>query len=341
MHNMRIRDETDQHEGAKQQPLMELARQSSRVSAFDWDIDKGLVESCGFVKELFSLSAELFCVGTQWFLPNLHPDDREAAYDTLNLAAGTPEEVQFEHCARYLLPSGQSVWIHTKAQKTLSIGQEKYRILRLRGTLEDVTREREREEHFASILESIGDGFVTFDDNWNYTFVNKRAEVLLGRKSSDLVGKTLWEVFPETAGTQLEIAFRTAVSGTPTSYEYYYEPWGRWFGNFCSPKIGGGLAVYFQDITKRRTEEQERDFSRSRAALEQVNVAAQTLAALAHELNQPLMALQANWASLTRLLKEATVSNEVRLVLGESEKQAQRASGVLSDLIGRIHTWRQ
>ena len=52
-----------------------------------------------------------------------------------------------------------------------------------------------------SVLERMTDGFVALDHKWRYTYVNHQAEQLLGRRKDDLLGRVIWEVYPEAVGT--------------------------------------------------------------------------------------------------------------------------------------------
>ena len=74
-----------------------------------------------------------------------------------------------------------------------------------------------------------------------------------------MLGKSHWEVFPLTLGTNLEREYRLAAAGEVRDFENFYEPWGRWFHNRCYPREGGGMSVYFEDITERNRAEEERE----------------------------------------------------------------------------------
>lgn len=53
------------------------------------------------------------------------------------------------------------------------------------------------------ILESTKDSFFALDEDWRFTYVNGRAEQALGRRREDLLGKVIWDEFPEMVGTPM------------------------------------------------------------------------------------------------------------------------------------------
>jgi PAS domain S-box-containing protein len=101
-------------------------------------------------------------------------------------------------------------------------------------------------------LESIGDGFFACDADWRFVYVNAQAERILGIQREQVLGKSHWEAFPLTLGTRLEREYRRAAAGEVRDFENFYEPWDRWFHNRCFPREGGGMSVYFEDITERK-----------------------------------------------------------------------------------------
>ncbi len=108
------------------------------------------------------------------------------------------------------------------------------------------------------IFESITDAFVTVNEQWQYTYLNREAERLLRRQRQDVLGKTMREVFPEGAGSEFDQEYRRAVTERITvEVEAFYAPLGRWFAARAYP-FEGGLAIYFRDVTKRRQLEEER-----------------------------------------------------------------------------------
>lgn len=117
--------------------------------------------------------------------------------------------------------------------------------------------QREAQRQISATLDSIIGGFMRFDQNWRLVCVNSEAERINGRRQSELLGKTLWDLWTGAAGTKLESEFRRAVAEQVTvEFENFYDPWKRWFSVKALPTARSGLAVYFNDITDRKRAEQ-------------------------------------------------------------------------------------
>ncbi len=114
---------------------------------------------------------------------------------------------------------------------------------------------RASEERHRTILESITDAFCALDKDWRFVYVNRQAEVLLGRTGEDLLGKNHWEEYADTLGTEVERHYRRAVAEQVTvSFENYYPPHDRWYDLNAYPSADG-LSIYFRDVTVRRRQE--------------------------------------------------------------------------------------
>lgn len=102
------------------------------------------------------------------------------------------------------------------------------------------------------ILETITDGRVAFDREWRFTFVNDRAERHYGRPRAELLGRVVWDAFPEARGTVFDREYhRVVVENTPGRFEAYSAIAKRWLEVFCFP-LADGLSVNFRDISDRR-----------------------------------------------------------------------------------------
>src|SRR5260370_21812471 len=102
----------------------------------------------------------------------------------------------------------------------------------------------------AERIESIRDGVVALDDEFRVTYVNQAAEILMAKPKADLLGKGVWEVYPEPLGTIAEANCRRALAEyTPLHFEYRDSVLNKWFDISIYPSTGGGLSVSFREIT--------------------------------------------------------------------------------------------
>ena len=117
------------------------------------------------------------------------------------------------------------------------------------------------------ILERFSDALVALDKNWRYTYVNRKAADLFGRRPEELIGKYIWAEFPEGKGQPFHLAYEKAMSEQVfVEMESYYEPWQRWFENRIYPSEDG-LSIFFHEITDANEQSNlnrtARDYSRA------------------------------------------------------------------------------
>jgi PAS domain S-box-containing protein len=104
----------------------------------------------------------------------------------------------------------------------------------------------------AALLETIQDAFVALDRELRYTYVNHRAEIILGHRADELLGKRLEEAFPAASGTPVFNAIlRTLVTGEGTQVEAFSPVIHRWTEARIYP-APDGVSLVFQDVTERR-----------------------------------------------------------------------------------------
>lgn len=121
-------------------------------------------------------------------------------------------------------------------------------------TSEDSLRTANR--HITDILESITDGFYTLDHQGQVVYVNQQAEHVLGQSRQELLGHSIWDIFPQGRGTQFEQYLHRAIT---EHRAIVFESFGiinpeRCFEIHINP-LYDGVAVYFQDVTQRKQAE--------------------------------------------------------------------------------------
>ncbi|PSP75750.1 diguanylate cyclase [Halobacteriales archaeon QS_1_68_20] len=117
---------------------------------------------------------------------------------------------------------------------------------------------RERDglrDELAEVFERIDDGVQAFDEQLRYTYVNERAEELLGEDEGDLLGEYVWDAFPEAVGTESCNAYREALrTQEPTTFERRVERIDAWVNGTVYPSETG-LSVYLRDVTEQKERE--------------------------------------------------------------------------------------
>jgi|GEM_PF-6104436 PAS domain S-box-containing protein len=116
---------------------------------------------------------------------------------------------------------------------------------------------RQNEARTKAILESISDAFYAFNPDWEFTYVNPQAEIILGHDYSTLLGRNVWEMYPDSVGSEFYVRFHTAVSHRiVTVFELFFTSVNSWFAVTAYPSENG-LSVFLQNITERKRVEAE------------------------------------------------------------------------------------
>jgi PAS domain S-box-containing protein len=120
-----------------------------------------------------------------------------------------------------------------------------------------------------SILESITDELYAVDREWRFTYINERAmhraREAQGEELTreDLLGKNMWELFPNAVGTTVYQELHRALRDQKTvEYVSYFTVTDRWIEVHAYPSEEG-LSFYSRDITERKRAEEKLRFHAS------------------------------------------------------------------------------
>ncbi|MFC7132466.1 MULTISPECIES: PAS domain-containing protein [Salinibaculum] len=118
----------------------------------------------------------------------------------------------------------------------------------------------ESEQGVASdIVERVSDGIVALDTDLSYRYVNERAERILGKDRADLVGESVWDVWPEAADTVAQDAIERAMeTGQQTSFERYNASLETFWEVDVHPS-DDGVTLLCTDITEAKAAERKLD----------------------------------------------------------------------------------
>lgn len=158
------------------------------------------------------------------------------------------EGKEFDEELQIITASGKNRWIRCIGQGEWISGK----CVKIFGSYQDIHQPKSLELQIREILGSISDAFYALDKDWNFTYFNKKAENLLLRNATDLIGKNIWKEFSAAVETELEEIYRRVADlEIPESFEYLYPGDNHWYELNVYPSAGG-VSSYFKNIDERK-----------------------------------------------------------------------------------------
>lgn len=225
-----------------------------------------------------------------------------------------------------------------------------------RSTITDISRRkrglealRASVEKYSVLYENSRDALMTVaPPSWKFTSANRSTLMMFGASSeAEFTRLSPWDISPELQPDGLSSAekarqmIETAMRDGSIFFEWTHKRLdGSTFpADVLLSRVKSDGQEYIQatmrDITERKRLEREIMERREKMAeLQKLQIAAQTAAAIAHELNQPLMAI-ASYSNATRILLQAEKPDldEIRDTIAASERQVLRAGDSIHDLL--------
>lgn len=193
-------------------------------------------------------------------------------------------------------------------------------------------REQSLQLRMASVLETMTDGFVMLGRDWRYVYMNRRAGELFNRAPELMIGKMIWDEFPEGVGQPFYHAYQRVMhERVALQIEDHYAPWDRWFENRIFPSEDG-ISIYFQEITERKRAERQLALSNERLqalSTRLLTVQEQERRSLARELHdeigQSLTALKITLQSLGLRPETAALQTQINTAVGIADTALMQA----------------
>ncbi|HEV2131096.1 MAG TPA: PAS domain-containing protein, partial [Longimicrobiaceae bacterium] len=250
------------------------AQAIAHLGSWEWEVTADTVNWNDQLYRIFGLPPGT-PITFESYIERVHPEDRELVASAVGGALENGRGYRFEH--RILRFDGAVRCIASQAEVETD---EQGRPVRLFGIAQDVTERKEAAEHaqqlaveqvargeaeaaqrrVTRILESITDAFFALDPEWRFTYVNPEAEQLLQRPAEALVGRNVWEEFPEAVDAVFYRMYHQAVAEQRTvEFQEFYPPLDAWLAVRAYPSEEG-LAVYFRDITDQKRAEEALEY---------------------------------------------------------------------------------
>jgi two-component system NarL family sensor kinase len=103
------------------------------------------------------------------------------------------------------------------------------------------------EQRAGRILDTIQDACFELNRQGHLVFVNPKAEELLGQKKERLLGRSVWEVFPEPAASPFYEALQKALEHqVPSSNEYVSAALNKWVFLSTTPSPEGVIVLFHE-----------------------------------------------------------------------------------------------
>ena len=112
-----------------------------------------------------------------------------------------------------------------------------------------------RPAQVVDLLERITDAFYALGTDWRFLYVNHQAARMLGRPPENLIGRHIWDEFPDAAHQPTFRAYHQVMSEqAPRQIEHFSAVLDRWIEYRIYP-APYGLCVFLLDVTARKQEE--------------------------------------------------------------------------------------
>jgi PAS domain S-box-containing protein len=225
--------------------------------------------------------------------------------------------------------NGSYYWVDTTIVPFLDPGTGKpYQYVAIRS---DITQRKNAEEEILQknqqildILDRITDGFIALDSNFCYTYVNRQIGEMTERDPAAMIGRCIWDEYPDVVGSATWLAFNKAFSEQRyVREEDYYAPLRLWQEMHIYPSPEG-LFVFIRNISDQKQAEAslqalaaqlEQKVIERTVQFEQANAELESFSySVSHDLRAPLRAVHGYSSMLLEMTAGKFDENTLRII---------------------------
>lgn len=351
--NFRLRIEAvDQEQVLRQsEARLNQAQRSAQIGYWELDLISSKLYWSDEVYRIFEIDQATFGASYDAFLNAIHPNDRDRVKKAY--ADSLANRAPYDIVHRLRFADGRTKFVHGRCETQFDAEGKP---VRSTGTVQDITQQAlaeekllESEKKYRLLFENSRDALMTAaPPSWKFTSANRSTLKMFGAESeAEFTRLSPWDVSPERQpdGLSSSEKARQMIETALREGSFFFE-WthSRLDGSTFPTEIllsrveeDGqiNLQATVRDITERKRLEKEILERRNEMdALQKSQVAAQTAGAIAHELNQPLLAVASYAeAALILLNAEKPDMHKMRETIEKTERQALRAGKSIRHLL--------
>lgn len=241
---------------------------------------------------------------------------------------------------------GRLYWVHSTVVPFLDTGGEPWQYISIRT---DITAVKKAESQMAenrqflhSITNAMGEGVYALDTQGDLTFMNRKAEEMLGWSQQELLGRNIHDMVHSTQADGKHMPFeecparKSILLGETfhSAEETFTTRNGEHFpvAMVASPLISNGIAsgsvAVFRDIREQKRTHEELKQARDQA-LEASRLKSEFLSTMSHEIRTPMNGV----IGMTELLLDTPLDTQQHEFAGIIKDSAVSLLGIINDIL--------
>lgn len=253
-----------------------LQRSTQELSAYKYALDEAAIVAITNQKGVITHVNDNFCKISKYSRKELIGQDHRIINSRFhskafirNLWHTIANGKIWKNEMRNKAKDGSFYWVDTTIIPFLNKEGKPYQYVAIRSDIterkliEDQVKAKEKEiinksAQIENLIENITDGFIAIDENRCYTYANQEVGKMLYVDPASLIGKNIWQLFPNLVGSATYEAIEMAL--TKKKYvlnEDYYSPLNLWQENRIYPSENG-IWMFIRNISGRKISEIEK-----------------------------------------------------------------------------------